>query len=188
MDTVAVLGHEYLPRVIDSVLNEALETAGAVVVEGPRACGKTMTAMHAASSYALLDDEATAAIAEISPVSILEGTAPRLLDEWQLNSGLWNLVRRKVDAASQPGLFILTGSAVPADDATRHTGAGRFLRIRERTMTWAEKADPSDDEGVSIRELFAGEVPPADLTAVLDYPEVVERLAQPGFPALAKLP
>jgi predicted AAA+ superfamily ATPase len=147
-----------------------------------------MTAMNAARSYALMDDPATATVAEISPSAVLEGAAPRLLDEWQLSPHLWNLVRRRVDTSTEKGLFILTGSAVPADDATRHTGAGRFLRIRERTMTWQEKAAGPVENGVSLRALFDGEVPQTDLSAGLDYGQVVERLLQPGFPALVQLP
>ncbi|MDR1431676.1 MAG: DUF4143 domain-containing protein [Propionibacteriaceae bacterium] len=188
MDTKAELGHEYLPRVIDTLLAEALDTAGAVVIEGARACGKTMTAMNAAKSYALMDDPATRSIAAMAPQSLLEGGQPRLLDEWQLSEQLWNLVRRRVDAATEPGLFILTGSAVPADDSTRHTGAGRFLRIRERTMTWYEKERPADEGGVSLGKLFDQEPPRTELSAGLGYAELIERMLTPGFPALAGMP
>ncbi|MDR1388235.1 MAG: DUF4143 domain-containing protein [Propionibacteriaceae bacterium] len=188
MDTKSELGHEYQPRVIDALLSEALDTAGAVVIEGARACGKTMTAMNAAKSYALMDDPATGSIAAVAPQSVLEGSQPRLLDEWQLSPQLWNLVRRLVDAATTAGLFILTGSAVPADDSTRHTGAGRFLRIRERTMTWCEKEGSAGEAGVSLGKLFEGERPRADLSIGLGYEALIERILQPGFPALTGMP
>ncbi|MDR2566945.1 MAG: DUF4143 domain-containing protein [Bifidobacteriaceae bacterium] len=187
MDTKAVLGHSYRPRVIDPLVTEALSTSGAVLIEGPRACGKTMTAMNAASSYAFLDDPATAQIAAISPAAVLDGASPRLLDEWQLAPDLWNLVRRRVDAAPRKGLFLLTGSAVPADDATRHTGAGRILRLRERTSTWAEKSVPHAPAGVSLTGLFNNGLPRADLSDAMTYQDVVEQLLRPGFPAMTTL-
>src|SRR5665811_1010477 len=127
METSEVLGPPYRPRVIDAPLLRALAAAGAVVIEGARASGKTMTALHAANSYAFIDDADVQRALTIAPRSVLEGEAPRLLDEWQVAPELWNMVRRAVDATAAPGRFILTGSAVPADDVTRHTGAGRFL-------------------------------------------------------------
>lgn len=118
MDTVGVLGQAYQPRVIDIALDRALTAAGAVVIEGARASGKTMTALQAAGSYVFIDDVETQRALEIAPRSILQGEAPRLLDEWQVAPELWNLVRRAVDASTEPGRFILTGSVVPADDVT----------------------------------------------------------------------
>ena len=141
MDTAEVLGQVYRPRVIDAGLRRALSAAGAVVIEGARASGKTMTALQAAGSYAFVDDPATQRLIEIAPRVVLEGDAPRLLDEWQVAPELWNQVRRAVDGTTEPGRFILTGSAVPTDDISRHTGAGRFLRLRQRTMTWGEKLE-----------------------------------------------
>jgi predicted AAA+ superfamily ATPase len=184
MDTVSVLGHAYTPRLIDSLVEESLEAAGAVLIEGPRACGKTMTATHAAASIIKLDEPSAAAIVAHAPEAVLDGDYPRLLDEWQLAPQLWNLVRRHVDASPQTGLFLLTGSAVPADDATRHTGAGRFLRLRQRTMTWCERRLWDGGE-VSLRNLFAGAIPAPRLAPVMTYAEVLTELARPGFPALA---
>ncbi len=186
MDTAKVLGHAYRPRIIDATLQKALAAAGAVVVEGARATGKTMTAMNAAASFTLVDDPGVQTVLEVAPRALLEGEAPRLLDEWQVAPALWNLVRRAVDAATEPGRFILTGSAVPADDVTRHTGAGRFLRLRQRTMTWSEKLDPAP-RTVSLTGLFAGELPVADLAAGPELDEVIENLLRPGFPAMTGL-
>ena len=130
------------PCLLDGPLDWGLAAAGAVVIEGARATGKTMTGLHAAASYAFLDDPDVRQIIALPPRSVLEGESQRLLDEWQLSPELWNLVRRAVDASIERGRFTLTGSAVPADDVTRHTGAGRFLRLRQRTMSWWEKFEP----------------------------------------------
>src|SRR5690625_6664899 len=99
MDTLEVLGQRYQPRLIDAVLGRALDAAGAVVLEGARASGKTMTALQAAESYVFIDDPAVQRMLEIAPRSLLEGKAPRLLDEWQLTPELWNLVRREIGRA-----------------------------------------------------------------------------------------
>lgn len=175
----------YRPRLIDESLSRALTAAGAVVLEGARATGKTRTALHAAASHVFLDDAEVQQVLAIAPRSVLEGAAPRLLDEWQLAPELWNLVRRAVDDADAPGQFILTGSAVPADDTTRHTGAGRFIRLRQRTMSWSEKLATAGS--VSIAELFDGRQPRADMSQALDLESVIDHLLRPGFPAMTSL-
>lgn len=187
MDTAEVLGHVYRPRVIDSALRRALAASGAVVVEGARASGKTTTALHAAASYVFVDDPEVQRLLDVAPRSLLEGEAPRLLDEWQVAPELWNLVRRSVDSAVEPGRFILTGSAVPPDDVTRHTGAGRFLRLRERTMSWWEKLD-TPSGAVSLAGLFDGELPKTDFGASPDLDSVIDNLLHPGFPAMITMP
>lgn len=184
--TADVLGQEYRPRVIDIVLEQSLAAAGAVVIEGARASGKTMTAMNAAASYVFLDDADVQTALAIAPRSLLDGPTPRLLDEWQLAPELWNLVRRAVDASSKQGQFILTGSAVPADDLTRHTGAGRFLRLRQQTMSWWEKA-PGIHGTVSVSELFDDVQPAPNLTVNPGLDEVVLQILRPGFPAMTAL-
>lgn len=186
VETTEILGHAYRPRVIDAALDRALGAAGAVVVEGARATGKTMTALHAANSYVFIDDSSAQSLLEVAPASLLEGSAPRLLDEWQVAPELWNLVRRAVDRSESHGRFILTGSAIPADDATRHTGAGRFLRLRQRTMTWSEKTDRHVGR-VSLAGLFDGAKPTANFTASLDIDEVIALILRPGFPAMTTL-
>ena len=148
----------YRPRIVDAELLDQLQSAGAVVIEGPKACGKTMTATQQAASRVLLDvDLAARQALAVDPALVLAGARPRLLDEWQVEPGLWNQVRRAVDAADQPGQFLLTGSSVPADDADRHTGAGRFSFLRMRPMTLFEAGVSVG--GVSLRQLFAGEAP-----------------------------
>lgn len=179
-------GQDYVPRLIDMPLKRALDSAGAVILEGARATGKTMTALNAAGSFAFLDDVRTQELVTIAPEMILEGDRPKLLDEWQIAPELWNLVRRAVDFSPNMGQFILTGSAVPADDLTRHTGAGRFLRLRQRTMTWYEKTR-SEADSVSLSGLFKGELPAPDMDDSIDFNAVIRRLLMSGFPAMVDL-
>lgn len=143
----------YRSRLIDRQVESALEASGAVVVEGPKACGKTETSRQRSSSEVLLDVDVDAReAAELDPRLVLGGARPRLLDEWQVVPGVWNAVRRAVDDAQQPGQFLLTGSATPADDVTRHTGAGRFVRVRMRPMATAEQ--PLGSQQISLGRLL----------------------------------
>ncbi|MGJ9548667.1 ATP-binding protein [Actinotignum sp. GS-2025b] len=184
MDTEAVAGIPYLPRALDRLVTRALASSGALVIEGPRGCGKTMTALHHCESAVFLDTPQAQQLAQIAPDALLEGGRPRLLDEWQLNPDLWNMVRRAVDSSPGFGDFILTGSSVPAGDITRHTGAGRFTRVRQRTMTWQEKGRSSG--AVSLEKLLAGEPVSTNLsTPPLD--SVIEALLRPGFPGMLDL-
>ncbi|QIK63642.1 ATP-binding protein [Leucobacter viscericola] len=183
MDTKLTLGRTYQPRIIDSALQHALNSAGAVIIEGARASGKTMTAMHAAASYAFIDDAEVQLALDVAPAAVLEGRAPRLLDEWQLAPELWNLTRRAVDRADSTGRFILTGSAIPADDITRHTGAGRFIRLRQRTMTWSEKLDDATNR-LSVAALFEGSRPTGDMSERIPLEALIENVLLPGFPAM----
>ena len=144
---------KYVPRIADTELSNRLSVAGAVLIEGPRACGKTELARRQAASEVLLDidDNARRAMA-IDPALVLAGNTPRLIDEWQIEPGIWNHVRRAVDRRQgQRGQFILTGSSVPADDVTRHTGAGRVSRLRLRTMS-------SSETGFSTGEISLGDL------------------------------
>lgn len=180
------IGPEYLPRVADGELRRALSAAGAVLIEGPRACGKTETALHAAASSMRLDLDVNAQqLALLSPGLILEGPRPRLIDEWQLAPSLWNHVRHAVDEARTPGQFILTGSAVPADDATRHTGAGRFRRLRMRPMSLHEAGFSSGE--VSLARLFEDGDFTVGGAATLDVEQLAERTVIGGWPALQHL-
>jgi hypothetical protein len=180
-------GVEYRPRVADAELSALLRATGAVVVEGPRACGKTETALRAAASAVRLDvDDAARAAGLLSPSLLLDGPRPRLIDEWQLVPGVWNHVRRAVDdTGGRPGQFVLTGSAVPSDDATRHSGAGRFSRLRMRPMTLAEAGRSTGD--ASLAALLAGEAPRA-ADPGLDIRDIASLVAIGGWPALLGRP
>jgi predicted AAA+ superfamily ATPase len=184
MDTTAVLGQAYQPRVIDAAVARALEIAGGVLIEGARGSGKTMTALNAAASYVFLDQPDALAVLDVAPETLLDGAVPRLLDEWQLAPGLWNMVRRRTDASAAKGQFLLTGSAVPADDISRHTGAGRILRLRQRTRTWWEKAGCPLPR-VSLESLFNGHSPDPDLNRP-ELGQVIASLLRPGFPAMSQ--
>ena len=145
----------YLPRIVDAELTELLGATGAVLVEGPKGSGKTATAMQAAKSEVLLDvDENARRTIGVDPAAVLDGDTPRLIDEWQLEPAVWNHVRRAVDRRAVPGQFILTGSAVPADDITRHTGAGRFARLRMRPLSLYELGRSTGE--MSLRRLMDG--------------------------------
>lgn len=130
---------KYTVRLIDSIIARKLKVSGGVVLRGPRAAGKTTTALHHAASSVRLDQRADLALAaEIAPETILAGEVPRLIDEWQTTPSIWNSIRAEIDARGLPGQFILTGSSAPAEDKTRHTGAGRFSRLTLRPMTLSE--------------------------------------------------
>jgi uncharacterized protein len=153
-----------------------------VVIEGPRACGKTATARQIAASEVLLDVDANArqAIA-VEPSLVLDGPTPRLIDEWQIEPTIWNHIRRAVDDRSEPGQFILTGSAIPADDVTRHTGAGRIARLRMRPMSLFEAGRSTAQ--MSLAELLAGQVSPV-ADPGLTVADIADELAIGGWPGL----
>jgi predicted AAA+ superfamily ATPase len=176
---------EYRERVADPIIRDALTDFGAIVLEGPRAVGKTTTGLHHAASSVRLDaSPQIAGLAETSPGSILAGESPRLIDEWQLAPTLWNAVRHEVDQRGRSGQFILTGSATPADERTRHSGAGRFRRLRLRPMALAESGESTRD--VSLRDILDGaEVAALGGPTVEDYASLIVR---GGWPALVDAP
>lgn len=176
---------DYAPRVVDGELLSALRRAGAVLVEGPRACGKTETALQVARSSVRLDrDPSIVDLIGIDPTLVLDGAVPRLFDEWQVAPELWNIVRGEVDARREKGQFILTGSTAPVADAVRHTGAGRFARLRMRTMTLVETGHSTND--VSFSDIMAGRTPRA-ADANLEYRQLVERIVVGGWPGFQDL-
>ena len=119
----------YLPRIIDDILPNYLEAFGAVLIVGPKWCGKTTTAMRFAKSDIKMQDVEKSndylKLAELAPKRLLAGEPPHLIDEWQMAPVLWDAVRNEVDARGEPGQFILTGSAVPKDDGMHHTGTAK---------------------------------------------------------------
>jgi len=175
----------YQSRIVDAELVSRLEATGAVVIEGPKACGKTATARRIAASEALLDvDSEARRAAAVDPGLVLGGATPRLIDEWQLEPAIWNHVRRAVDDRRSPGQFILTGSAVPPDDITRHTGAGRITRLRMRPMTLFEVGASSGE--ISLERLLAGE-PARGADAGLKVADLAREIARGGWPGLRGL-
>ena len=171
---------EYLPRIVDAELADRLAATGAVVVEGPKACGKTATAESVAASAVFLDvDDAARAMVELDPATVLEGDTPRLIDEWQTEPAIWNHIRRAVDRRGTPGQFILTGSAVPADDVTRHTGAGRLTRLLMRPMSLFEAGRSTGE--ISLAGLLGGE-PQRSARSRLAIQELAELVCAGGWP------
>lgn len=148
---------QYRKRIADEILRRKLEGKGAVLIEGPKWCGKTTTAEQIASSVLYMDDpekrEQNIQMAELNPKRLLRGETPRLIDEWQLAPKLWDAVRFEVDHRRELGQFVLTGSAVPPDtkDIT-HSGTGRFTWLTMRPMSLYESGDSTGE--VSLGDLF----------------------------------
>lgn len=148
---------KYKARIADEILKKRLLGKGAVLIEGPKWCGKTTTAEQIAGSILYMADpekeKQNRTMAEISPGRLLKGEVPRLIDEWQIAPKLWDAVRFEVDHRDELGQFILTGSAVPASyEEIHHTGTGRFSWILMRPMSLFESLDSNG--AVSLKELF----------------------------------
>jgi len=155
------MSEEYLPRLNDSYLSEVLEHSGAVLIEGVKWCGKTRSAEERASSIISFHDPEMSrshiSMADIRPAHLLEGDTPRLIDEWQLAPNIWNAVKYTVDKRRRPGQFILTGSAAPPEDDSRHPGTGRITRVRMRPMSLFESRESNGS--VSLNSLFEKNCP-----------------------------
>lgn len=175
---------KYLPRVCDRILVERLQAKDAILIEGPKWCGKTTTAEQQAKSVLYLQDPATREqniqLADIRPDLLLEGEVPRLIDEWQLAPNLWDAIRFEADHRQKFGQFILTGSTVPPEKGKRrHTGTGRIGRMRMRTMSLFESGESSGE--VSLGALFAGEeIPVASCEAEIE--DVAYLASRGGWP------
>lgn len=169
---------------MDHVLAEALTSIGAVLIEGPKWCGKTRTAREIAKSAIFMQDPDSLALnmatADAKPSLLLQGDTPRLIDEWQIAPVLWDAVRHAIDQRGEPGQFILTGSATPSDDFVRHSGTGRIARIKMRPMSLYESKESSG--AISLGALFDSQ---PDVEAVSDM--TLEKLAaimvRGGWPA-----
>ncbi|MBO4792551.1 MAG: ATP-binding protein [Clostridia bacterium] len=149
---------KYKPRIADAILEQKLEGKGAVLIEGPKWCGKTTTAEQIAKSVLYMDDPETkdqnVAMASVSPKRLLKGGTPRLIDEWQIAPKLWDAIRFEVDHRNELGQFVLTGSAVPPDTTEiTHSGTGRFTWLTMRPMTLFESGDSTGE--VSLGALFS---------------------------------
>ena len=137
---------KYKARIADEILKKRLQGKGAVLIEGPKWCGKTTTAEQVAGSILYMADpekeEQNLTMAEINPKRLLKGEIPRLIDEWQIAPKLWDAVRFEVDHRDEFGQFILTGSSVPASyEHIHHTGTGRFSWVLMRPMSLYESLD-----------------------------------------------
>jgi len=148
---------EYKQRIADRILERKVLGKGAVLIEGPKWCGKTTTAKQLAKSVLDLGDASvlkqSSQMIEISPKSLLDGATPRLIDEWQALPPIWDSIRSEVDKRGEPSQFILTGSSVlPDAEETIHSGTGRYAHVMMRPMSLYESGESTGS--VSLRDLF----------------------------------
>jgi len=175
----------YYSRIIENDIKRKLNASGALLIKGPKSCGKTETAKQFAKSILLVDrDEQVPVIMNIDPKILLSGTTPRLLDEWQEQPKLWNYVRHEVDERKEKGQFILTGSANPDENIKLHSGTGRFTVVEMQTMSWQEMGYSSGR--VSMEQLLRGDTIPFFNTE-LPLELILERMIKGGWPALLNM-
>lgn len=177
---------EYRQRVVDKLLKRKLQAMGAVLIDGPKLCGKSTTAVQQAESVLNMESGPTLSLAAINPKLLLQGTTPRLIDEWQLAPQLWDVIRREIDLrGGEPGQFILTGSAVPVDSRQlKHSGTGRFSWLRMRPMTLFESGESNGT--VSLKDLFEGQLNIGS-NNVLDLERIAFAACRGGWPTTLRL-
>lgn len=184
-----MLKENYRPRIIDSIIKDNLQAFGAVCIEGPKWCGKTWTAENSCKSKFMLGDPTgnfqNRTLASLDPAMTLKGEAPRLIDEWQEVTSIWDAVRYEVDRRGQSGQFILTGSSTPKRKGIMHSGAGRIVPLRMRTMSLWESGD--SDGKVSLQSLFAGELE-SQLTGDVELRRIAELIVRGGWPQSIMVP
>ena len=179
----------YRNRVADQLLQDQLEAAGVVLVQGAKWCGKTTTAVHAAKSVLYMDDprqlQNNLRLAETNPSALLEGPAPRVIDEWQLAPQLWDAARFEVSRRGALGMLIFTGSAVPPDmSKITHTGTGRFAWLTMRPMSLWESGESNGM--LSLESLFAGTAQDV-AAAAMDVERMAYLVCRGGWPQTLKM-
>lgn len=174
----------YIRRVADDELDELLGGVAAVALEGPKAVGKTATALQRARTVYEMDDQAQQEIAAADPTRLLTGDSPILIDEWQRVPASWDLVRRAVDRNPGPNRFLLTGSANPDNPAT-HSGAGRIVRVRMRPLSLIERGIASPT--TSLGALLRGERPEITGESPVTLRDYTREIVSSGFPAIRSL-
>lgn len=172
----------YIKRIAEDDLLEKLAASGAVLIKGPKSCGKTETAKQYAKSFLEMDrDKQVPVIMATNPQLLLVGNTPRLIDEWQEQPEIWNYIRHEVDDRKAKGQFILTGSANPADDVKLHSGAGRFTVVQMDTMSWQELGYSTGI--VKISDLLQGSFPNF-YDAGISLDDIIDKMLIGGWPAL----
>ena len=176
---------KYKQRVVDEVLAFKLESAGAVLIEGVKWCGKTTTAEQVAQSTIYIDEIrdtiGNLGALKVNSAMVLDGASPHLIDEWQLAPFIWDSVRHRVDHTDGMGRFILTGSSVPADQTEiSHSGTGRFAWMRMRPMSLWESGESSG--GISLSDLFADSDFSATASSKMALPDVAFAICRGGWP------
>lgn len=173
---------KYLPRIVDNILKNKLEYMGAVVIEGPKWCGKSTTAKQFSKSVIELQDPDKKIqydnISETKPSLFLEGEKPRLFDEWQMYPVIWDSIRTDVDRTGEKGQYILTGSAKPVENGIMHTGTGRISKLLMRTMSLYESGDSNGL--VSLKDIIDGK----DISGVsnLELEDIINVMIRGGWP------
>lgn len=172
----------YIKRLVEDELLAKMAASGAVLIKGPKSCGKTETATQYAKSVLSMDrDPQVPVIMATNPQLLLEGDTPRLIDEWQEQPAIWNYVRHEVDKRKSKGVFILTGSANPPENVKLHSGAGRFTVLQMNTMTWQELGYSSGT--VKMSDLLLG----TDINYFepgISLETIIERICVGGWPTL----
>lgn len=181
---------EYKLRVADRILERKVLGKGAVLIEGPKWCGKTTTAKQLAKSVLDLGDASvlkqSTQMIEISPKTLLEGATPRLIDEWQALPPIWDSIRSEVDKRGEPSQFILTGSSVLSDaDETIHSGTGRFAHIMMRPMSLYESGESKGS--ISLKDLFEGKAPDIQQNE-LELDDIAYLTCRGGWPWATLIP
>lgn len=178
----------YKERIIDKQLSKQMNVAGAILIRGPKWCGKTTTCKQYAKSFIELqdediDDENSNALklAELKPVLLLEGEKPRLIDEWQLAPNLWNTIRHSVDESGKKGEYLLTGSATPNEkNIMLHSGVGRFAFLDMKTMSLFESGESNGK--ISLSELLKGNRNIDGITSDITYERMAYLICRGGWP------
>ena len=172
----------YYERLIEKEIERKLKSSGAVLVAGPKFCGKTTTCMKYQKSFVKLNTKQAIAMARMNPRGVLDGETPRLIDEWQKAPDIWNQVKDDLDFHYEFGKYILTGSSTPADKTeVHHSGAGRITPVRMRPMSLWESKDSKGT--VSLSELFKGGKPiPWDLNPDFSLSDVAHLICRGGWP------
>jgi predicted AAA+ superfamily ATPase len=179
----------YIERIVDAVISERLEISGGLLIEGPKACGKTTCGLNFSKSDISLDINPNAVMyMETNPELILVGDTPRLIDEWQIYANIWNYVRHEIDKRQKPGQFILTGSSTPKDKSKLHTGAGRILSIKMRTLSIYEKnrEQYDNEKWISLEKICAGGSIKADAYDEKKLDSIIDDVLHGGFPGFIK--
>lgn len=171
----------YIERLVEKEIERKLKTSGAILVAGPKFCGKTTTCMRYQKSFVKLNTKKSIELARLNPKSILEGETPRLIDEWQTAPDIWNYVKENLDEEYVFGKFILTGSSTPADKTdVHHSGAGRITPVKMRPMTLWESGESTGI--VSLTDLFEGKEFVANTNDGLTIDDVAFLICRGGWP------
>lgn len=184
-DLKNVTDMRYFKRISDELLHQRLQAMGAVLIEGPKWCGKTTTAAQQAQSIIRLQDPDERAnydmIAQNRPSLFLQGETPRLIDEWQDYPVVWDAVRLEVDKRQATGQFILTGSNVVDESQIRHSGTGRISRLQMGTMSLWESQESNGL--ISLKELFDNPQMDFDVLSNLSVDDLIYAACRGGWPA-----